>query len=851
MLLRTAATRAARAPASRGGPSSCLVVSAVSRALVVHSSLLLLSVERGHSLLGSSTFSACSAEPQQRRNYNGSLGEVRAEASEETDNCDGSHSHGREGSRKELPAGSRKDGQEIRNTSRQLQRALRDLGGSRDWSGALGMLENMLSSKMQVDASCFRAVLSACARSSQPQKCLALLEEMNLSGLAGDLLAQNTTISACSRKGWWREALAVLADMPTLGDARADISSVNATITACVKGQEWPRALAFLASVKAWGLQPDGFTFGALAAACEKGACWQQALELLEEATGAQIMGTSCLIVRTATISTLGRAQLWQASLQILFEDRVDREATKPDAVAWGAAVASCRRSAEWTQALALLQASKAQQVQPDLAAYTSTAAACSERQQWAVAASLLVDALGAGLSPDAGLRAAARNSSGCVWHLLSDLGWAQRPPDQQQVRPQSRKSQTTLPVSGRPPQQNKEEQQQQPQPQPQQQRQQQQRQQQPQQPQPFSSSSQPQPSREQPMLAAQGLDPVVASVVSESRLAAGSPEAVYLVCGGGKSSATAELGRSLLSLLRATGDKVLLMPQDRSFEAICRRLSEEDHRAIAMGRRPLSHLLNRQQREVEEAEPRRRDASGAKKPLLAGAVLDVGSAALPQHAAEWLSAASPEELARVFRDRGELEDDLLWERLAEAVVAERDSRWTGGQRGKLQANRDLMDVIATAVRRLADPADPTPGLAVDAIRAHLLQEKDGLGKALAAMFQRFEVGARCAVLCSRREAAAAVRHFARSNEDCNPSWVSDWPREKVAALYPLMGISIEQQEWCVREVTFTASASRSLLPASANLRSREVFVLEKQLRMTGHTMPLNLGPARPLLRRF
>ena len=209
----------------------------------------------------------------------------------------------------------------------------------------------------------------------------------------------------------------------------------------------------------------------------------------------------------------------------------------------------------------------------------------------------------------------------------------------------------------------------------------------------------------------------------------------------------------------------------------------------------------------------------------LAGAVLDLRGLALPPSAVSWFRAQTPEALCRIFQKYGEQEDDLLWARFAEVVVAAREDQ-------PLTVNADMTRLFTQASARLADPAGPAPAAAMNALRLEIRQEQTALEDCLLQLFPRMEVGARLVVLLDHHGLAAALRAFIRRHEDVDDVVAEGLPPHKVATLFPL---STSTQSWCLAEVTHRAEA----LPLSASLSAKEVFVVEK------HRSKVPADPAR------
>lgn len=121
----------------------------------------------------------------------------------------------------------------------------------------------------------------------------------------------------------WEPALALLHGM--LEASVANLISFNSTITACARARHWqagaatppPRRQVSLALWQAVA-QPTGATLGAAVAACERGAHWPGALQLLTEAW--EKGPEPNVLVLSAAMNAMGQGLRWDLSLQLIQE---------------------------------------------------------------------------------------------------------------------------------------------------------------------------------------------------------------------------------------------------------------------------------------------------------------------------------------------------------------------------------------------------------------------------------------------------------------------------------------------------------------------------------------------------
>jgi len=212
--------------------------------------------------------------------------------------------------------------------------------------------------------------------------------------------------------------------------------------------------------------------------------------------------------------------------------------------------------------------------------------------------------------------------------------------------------------------------------------------------------------------------DPIAEVVV------AGRTDGLHLAFGYGRNAANSVL--PLLGCISERG-RIVSVAGDKHAAAAMYGLSARDRR-LEVRRASLRDLVQVVPKDVR----------------LDGAIVMLGMAALPQHAASWLMTVQPHELAEVFQAHAEQEDPLLWARVAEAICMNRR-----GLSHDLQTNGEIMELIKASICKLGDPAGPPAWMAMDAIRSHLRGEGQELTQGVMGLLESMDVGARCALLLS------------------------------------------------------------------------------------------------------
>eukprot|EP00435_Cladocopium_sp_Y103_P015649 s410_g3.t2 len=159
-------------------------------------------------------------------------------------------------------------------------------------------------------------------------------------------------------------------------------------------------------------------------------------------------------------------------------------------------------------------------------------------------------------------------------------------------------------------------------------------------------------------------------------------------------------------------------------------------------------------------------------KDSIEGALMDMSGLVLPSNAAGFLKNVSSEVLGNIFQTHGEQQDELLWSRFAEVLVAQ-------CHRARLKNNADIPGLFAAAAKRLDDAAGPSPDAAMTALRTHLREEVETLHRCLWQIFMKLEAKCRVVLLLDRRDFAAKLRGFLRSHEEPNEALVRHWRQHK------------------------------------------------------------------------
>ena len=151
---------------------------------------------------------------------------------------------------------------------------------SSQWQHAVGLLQDMLQSKVEPSEVSFNAAISACK--SQTHIALSLFEDMELLKVQRSVVTFNAALTACD-KGNWQEALHLMEKLHGHGQDELDMDPITLSgiLTACES--VWAVSLHVLDSYLAKGKVPHGLHAGSVLKAMSSSRKWHSALALLQD----------------------------------------------------------------------------------------------------------------------------------------------------------------------------------------------------------------------------------------------------------------------------------------------------------------------------------------------------------------------------------------------------------------------------------------------------------------------------------------------------------------------------------------------------------------------------------------
>eukprot|EP00850_Spirogloea_muscicola_P007015 SM000034S12769 [mRNA] locus=s34:575986:579648:- [translate_table: standard] len=151
----------------------------------------------------------------------------------------------------------------------------------------------------------YSSAIQRLGRAKRPEAAAALFEWLESAGgnLAPDVRAFNALLGAQQAAGQVGTALEVQQQMIKRG-VEADVATFNMLIGLHGKRGDAEAAVGAFHEMKVAGLQPDGFSYRALAQACERVGCFRQALEAYAELVNGQPLSNKVATCQGGGVAT-------------------------------------------------------------------------------------------------------------------------------------------------------------------------------------------------------------------------------------------------------------------------------------------------------------------------------------------------------------------------------------------------------------------------------------------------------------------------------------------------------------------------------------------------------------------
>lgn len=209
--------------------------------------------------------------------------------------------------------------------------------------------------------------------------------------------------------------------------------------------------------------------------------------------------------------------------------------------------------------------------------------------------------------------------------------------------------------------------------------------------------------------------------------------------------------------------------------------------------------------------------------------------------AADWLRTATREEIAWVILEYGEAEEDIIAERIAQAIDDERQ------ESGPIQRTQHLADIVRKAKRYLDERRTHPAKLTFQAIRTFLNHEMQHLEQAMKSIFTFLEFGGRCAVISQKHRECCTICRLLREHEDPERELYENLADERLCELFPLL---LTDKPYAIQQVQQPSRPSQKEIERNPRARSSVLHILQKVSRRS-QSFRHAVSGVRPKEQRF
>lgn len=197
----------------------------------------------------------------------------------------------------------------------------------------------------------YNALISACARSSEPGLACAVFEDMQAAGLDADKFTYASLIDAHAKRGDVDTSFEISRIMDEQG-VRKDPTIYSALMEACARACELPRALAVFETMKREGVWPNLITFSVLLDCCANAREPYKAFELFAEIKYWGL--TSNVVTWTGLLHACSKAG-WPERAEMVLE-RMRAANIEPNEITFGALVDAWTRADDMERAFLAIE---------------------------------------------------------------------------------------------------------------------------------------------------------------------------------------------------------------------------------------------------------------------------------------------------------------------------------------------------------------------------------------------------------------------------------------------------------------------------------------------------------------
>eukprot|EP00435_Cladocopium_sp_Y103_P040508 s2039_g11.t1 len=230
---------------------------------------------------------------------------------------------------------------------------------------------------VQADAVTYNTCINSCPRWLQV---LELGRSLLLRRLDATMVTSTSTMTALEKAGMWQQLVARIERAWDPDDRERRATAVlNAGIKGLGQNSEWLKSFSILQKFAASGVLTDVITWGSLIVVCEIMERWQRALSLCSELqTYHSVEVVENNVVLNAAACAFAEGELWQQALELLHDASLSQ--MQMNILVYNSILTACSKAARWQESLEILRSLNVglpKQPKPSIKTYNTVLASC------------------------------------------------------------------------------------------------------------------------------------------------------------------------------------------------------------------------------------------------------------------------------------------------------------------------------------------------------------------------------------------------------------------------------------------------------------------------------------------
>ena len=244
------------------------------------------------------------------------------------------------------------------------------------WYRALKFLRHAEAhdAAVQADAVSYNSCINSCPRWLQV---LELGRSLLLRRLDATMVTSTSTMTALEKAGMWQQLVSRIERAWDDLERSEATAVLNAGINGLGQNGEWLKSFSILQKFAVSGVLTDVITWGSLIVVCEIMERWQRALSLCSELQtyhSMEVVENS--VIFNAAACAFAEGELWQQALELLHDASLSQ--MQVNILVYNSILFACSKAARWQESLEVLGSlNRPNEPTPSIKTYNTVLAAC------------------------------------------------------------------------------------------------------------------------------------------------------------------------------------------------------------------------------------------------------------------------------------------------------------------------------------------------------------------------------------------------------------------------------------------------------------------------------------------